>query len=288
MSSGQPESGTPTRSPLFEALNASRYERQNLIRDYESKYSCRLVVLIDVIHLDSVTPFEETLYDASPEEDLHVMLSTPGGDGETALRLIRQAQSRCRQLTVIVPNQAKSAGTLFALGADHLYLGPTSDLGPIDPQFLLPNGQWAAAKTIIAAVEDAEQRVAAKPSTYPVHASLLSDLTALKVQQAREALERAGDQLSEALACASTRTPKSVDEMAAVLHPTLIGETPSHHAIISSQSAIALGLPVQEANPTDPRWQAIWRMWAKYSVLNARRVYEGGHASFVVLNNPTG
>ena len=34
------------------------------------------------------------------------MLSTPGGDGETAIRLIRQAQSRCRELTVIVPDQA--------------------------------------------------------------------------------------------------------------------------------------------------------------------------------------
>ena len=77
------------------------------------------------------------------------MLSTQGGDGETALR--RQAQSRCAELTVIVPDQAKSTGTLFVLGADHIYLGPTSDLGPVDPQLLLPNGQLAAAKAIIAA-----------------------------------------------------------------------------------------------------------------------------------------
>ncbi len=216
------------------------------------------------------------------------MLATPGGDGETALRLVRQAQSRCRELTVIVPDQAKSAGTLFALGADHLYLGPTSDLGPVDPQFPLPDGQWAAAKTIIAAVEDAEQRVEAKPNTYPVHASLLSDLTALKVQQAREALERAGDQLREALGCAPSRKPKQVDDMAEALKPALIDETPSHRAIISSQSAKGLGLPVKEANPADPQWQAIWRLWAKYSVLNAARVYEGNHASFVILRTPTG
>lgn len=102
------------------------------------------MVLIDSLFAHSVTRFEETLYDADPNENLHVMLSTQGGDGETALRLVRQAQSRCAELTVIVPDQAKSAGTLFVLGADHIYLGPTSDLGPVDPQLLLPNGQLAA------------------------------------------------------------------------------------------------------------------------------------------------
>ena len=73
----------------------------------------------------SVTLFEETLDGASPDQDLHVMLYTLGGDGETALRLVRQAQSRCRELTVIVPDQAKSAGTLFVLGSDRIVMGPT-------------------------------------------------------------------------------------------------------------------------------------------------------------------
>ena len=173
-----------------------------MIREYEEAYQCRLVVMIDSLFPDSVTAFEETLYDANPEEDLHVMLATPGGDGETALRLVRQAQSRCSASTVIVPDQAKSAGTLFVLGADHIYLGPTSDLGPVDPQFQLPNGQLAAAKAIIAAVEEAEQRVQKHPATYALHASLLSDVSALMVQQARDALARADDQLRQALACA--------------------------------------------------------------------------------------
>ena len=282
LSSGQPESPTSSRSPLYEAQNASRYERQGIIRDYEREFSCQLVVLIDQLFPNSITPFEETLYDAAPEKNLHVMLSTLGGDSETALRLIRQAQSRCCELTVIVPDQAKSAGTLFALGADYLYLGPTSDLGPIDPQFLRGENQLIPAKAIIAAVEDAEQRVEEKPQTYPLHASLLSDISALMVQQARDALARAGDQLREALACAS-RTEEQVKKMAKNLHAPLIDDMQSHRASISAQSALELGLPVQKADPTkDRQWQAIWRLWAKYAVLNPARVYEGRHASFVV------
>ena len=159
---------SPARSPLYEAYNAPRYERQSLIREYQGTYSCRLVVMADAIFPYNIAPFEETLYDADPNQNLHVMFCTQGGDGETALRLVRQAQSRCKELVVIVPEQAKSAGTLFALGADHIYMGPTSDLGPIDPQFQLSgNSTLVAGKTIIDAVEDAEDRIQKNPETYP-------------------------------------------------------------------------------------------------------------------------
>ena len=158
------------RTPLYEAAHAGRYERQRLIREYQDAHDCRLVVMRDVIFPPSVPLFEETLFDADPGQDLHLMLGTPGGDGETALRIIRQAQSRCRKLTVIVPDQAKSAGTLVALGAHSIYMGPTSDLGPVDPQFLRPNGSLAAARAIIAAVEEAERRIQQNPTTYPLHA----------------------------------------------------------------------------------------------------------------------
>lgn len=270
------------RSPLYEAQHAMWYERQTLIQEYEKAQGCRLVVLIDMLFASSVTLFEETLYDADPNDDLHVMLATPGGDGETALRLVRQAQSRCAELTVIVPVQAKSAGTLFVLGADHIYLGPTSDLGPIDPQLQLPNRQSAAAKAIIAAVDEAERRIQAHPETYPLHVSMLGDVTALMVQQARNALARANDQLYEALASASGRRDAEIKELASKLHAPLIAETQSHGATISAQHAKELGLPVREANTAEPQWQAIWRLWAKYAVLNAARVYESRNTSLVI------
>ncbi len=81
------DAGQVDRSPLYEAQNASRYERQQLIRTYQQVNACRLVVLIDALFPESVTLFEETLYDANRDEDLHIILSTPGGDGETAIRL---------------------------------------------------------------------------------------------------------------------------------------------------------------------------------------------------------
>ena len=82
------------------------------------------------------------------------MLHSPGGDGETAVRITRAAQARCKELTVIVPDMAKSAATLLAVGAHYILMGPASDLGPIDPQFLL-EGNLVAAKDVIAAFDEA-------------------------------------------------------------------------------------------------------------------------------------
>ena len=208
------------------------------------------------------------------------MLDTMGGDSETTLRLIRQTQSRCNKLTVIVPNQAKSAGTLFTLGADCIYMGPTSDLGPIDPQFYDPaKNDLYPAKAIIAAVEDADKRIQEFPHTYPLYASLLSDITSLMVQRAKNELERTEDQLKEALSCASDRDSDKIQEMAGQLQGPLIDHPQSHRMAVSSQFATTLGLPVKELKYNEQPWKDIWRLWAKYVVLNATFVCEGQFAS---------
>ncbi len=113
------------------------------------------------------------------------MLASPGGDGETAVRLLRAAQAHCRELSVIVPDAAKSAATLLALGAHHIVMGTTSDLGPIDPQLLTEDGRLVPGKDIIAAVDRAVSGVQEAPDTYPIYATLLGGVTALMAERAR-------------------------------------------------------------------------------------------------------
>jgi hypothetical protein len=274
-------SAIPPQSPIYHAQRAEQYARQELIRQYQAEYSCRLVVLIAPIFGTGVTMFEELIYDADPSEDLHILLDSPGGDGEIAIRIVRAAQSRCKELTIIVPDQAKSAATLLSLGAHHIMMGPSSDLGPIDPQFL-KDGEWVAAKDIIAAVDDAAERVRKSPETYPVYASLLSDITSLMLQQARSALERTSDQLEEALRSNPDREDEEVDRLKANLKGPMIERNPTHAALFSAADASKAELPVIEAEPLGEQWQLIWRLWAKYFALGPRLysgVYENARVS---------
>lgn len=276
-----PPLARPKQSPLFHAQHSERYHRQQLIGEYEERFDCRLVVLVDAIFPAIITLFEEVICDADPKRDLHLMLDTPGGDGESAIRLIRQVQSRCRELTLIVPNQAKSAGTLVAMGAHHILMGPTSDLGPVDPQFESPEGGGLySAKSLIAAVDHAEAALAENPNSYPVHVSLLADVNAVMVQQARSALERSGDLVWEALRSNPDRSPGDAEQIAEAVQKKLIDLPTDHGAVFDAGDVEQTGLPVKHAEPASDQWALIWMLWTKYFNL-FERVIEGRVASQV-------
>jgi len=276
------EPGARFYTPLFEAQQASRYERQGLIRDYQAKYGCRLVLVSSPIFTNSLVFLEELIHDCDPAVDLHLMLTSPGGDGETALRMVRSVQARCKELTVVLPDQAKSAATLIALGAHCILMGPFGDLGPVDPQLLLESQTtFVSAKDIIAAVEDATARIQAAPDSYPLWASLFSNLNGIIVQQARTAIERSGDQLREALAANPNRTPSEVDQLVRNLSERLIVQPKSHSAVFGAEDATKAGLPVTQLDPTGEQWREIWRLWGRYAVLGNVAAYEGERASQV-------
>ncbi len=271
----------PSQSPLFHAQQAARYDRQLLIKAYQLEFNCRLVVMNDAVFPDGVVLFEELIYNSDPDLDLHLLLDSPGGDGETAVRLVRSAQERCRRLVVVVPGQAKSAATLLAMGAHEILMGPTSDLGPVDPQFRLGDG-LVSAKDLIEAVDRAMDQVATQPETYPLHASLLADINAVMIQQARSALARTGDLVDEALASNPDRDEETVRELRESLRDPLIDKPRSHAAVFGAQVAMDAGLPVQRLDPRSRQWQLVWRLWMKYLILEPSSVYEGEHSSQII------
>ena len=74
--------------------------------------------------------------DALPERQrsVVVILDTPGGVVEVVERMVTALRAIYNYVTVIVPDQAMSAGTILALSADRILMDHLSCLGPIDPQ----------------------------------------------------------------------------------------------------------------------------------------------------------
>lgn len=65
---------------------------------------------------------------------LAVILDTPGGIVEVVERMVTTIRFLYKDLKIVVPDQAMSAGTIFALSADRIMMDHLSCLGPIDPQ----------------------------------------------------------------------------------------------------------------------------------------------------------
>lgn len=274
------------RTPLFEAQNSARYQRQSYIDYYQKLTGANLAVFIDQIYPDCIVVFEDVLFDCSPNKELHVLLSSPGGDGETALRLLRLMHSHCSRLRVIVPDMAKSAATIMCLGADEIVMGPSGDLGPIDPQFTFAQGGMASAKEIVAAVDEAEKRVNENPNSFPLFSSLLSDVNMLMVEQARSNLNRSESLMKEALSSLPRRTTAEVEKLTATLKAPLIDDPSTHSSVFSADDALRYGLPVKKADTGDDTWKTIWALWTSYYAIGAfpngrTSVYEGYRASHV-------
>lgn len=275
------------RTPLFRAQHSERYARQQLIREYEQLTGAELVVIIDQLFPPNLTFLEELLFDIDADRPLHVLLASPGGDGETAIRMVRSLQARCTELTIVVPDVAKSAATLVCLGAHHILMGPGGDLGPVDPQFLLDGRSLASAKEIVAAVDEAEARVKANPDTFPLFAGLLGDMNMIMVEQARSALGRTEALVREALACCPGRSALNVTNLAASLQAPLIDDPQSHSAVISARAAQDFGLPAIEAEPHSAEWRLVWTLWTRYFAMGCFpagpvAVYEGRRVSQII------
>lgn len=284
----------PSQSPLYHAEHSDRYERQALIRQYEEATKASLIVVIDTIGPWSITYLEELFFsnrNPGKDLDLHLMLETPGGDGEIAVRMARSMQARCRELTVIVPDRAKSAGTLLAMGAHRIIMGPTSDLGPVDPQLYIPHTRqhWIAAHDLIEAVDGALDQVQKQPTAFHLMATLLSDVNYLMYQQAKSAMERMDDLIEAAIASNPKRNSQQVQNLVSQLKKeSIITDPKVHGAIFGSKEAAAAGLPVLEP-PSEEQWEIIWRLWTKYFHLRQlqegwTRIYENRSASQVVTN----
>jgi len=282
--SASPVASRSAKTPLFLAPNEDRYSRCDLIKDYQQRHGCNLVVLIDQITQDSVTLFAKLLHGLDRAQDLHLLLVSPGGDGGVAVRLARMAQASCRELVVIVPEMAKSAATLLALGAHSVVMGPTSDLGRIDPQILLTDRGFVSAKDLVETVSSALSDVAARPDTYPLHAAMLAGIDSTAVQLARSALDGMDELAEQAIGSNPDRTRQDIRNLCTKISRTLIARYKTHSVVIGSSEARKAGLPVRALEADDLWWQEIWHLWTRYYALGPIHLlsaYEGAKASQV-------
>lgn len=75
---------------------------------------------------------ETILSSVSGADQINLLLHSPGGDGTIVEKMVDMCRAHLagqnRKLRVIVPNIAKSAATVLALGADQILMGYCSEL----------------------------------------------------------------------------------------------------------------------------------------------------------------
>lgn len=76
----------------------------------------------------------EHIQDNDKHEALAIFLNTPGGSVEVVEQFVNINRYFYDRVYFVVPDYAMSAGTVFCMSGDKIYMDYSSALGPIDPQ----------------------------------------------------------------------------------------------------------------------------------------------------------
>jgi len=101
-----------------------------------------------------------------PGPNLDLILHSSGGQAEAADALVRYMRSKFVHVRIFVPLAAMSAATMWAMAADEIIMGKHSQLGPIDPQVMLPTGMMPVG-ALLEQFEEVSQQLAAQPEKIP-------------------------------------------------------------------------------------------------------------------------
>jgi len=194
----------------FDTLSAERKRQLQRVSDLRGRDV--LVFATDInkqtgpISIDyaDLLPFTDQLSNLKGTK-LDLILETPGGSGEFAEDLVKAMRAKYEDVAVIVPGYAKSAGTIMAMAADEILMGPNSALGPIDAQIFY-QGKRFSADALIEGMEKIKKEVEKSGNLNRAYIPILQQISPGELQNAENALNFAKILVTQWLAQFKFRT----------------------------------------------------------------------------------
>lgn len=280
----------PSKTPAFQAIHAARYQRQELIRTIEAGTRRQLICYVGglktLISRDDVVFLVDLLHNVEPNKDVDLLLHTPGGDMDAAEKLITMVRNvvGTAMLRVVVPDFAKSAGTLMALGADYIVMSDSSELGPIDPQIALNDGNGNRVVTPIQSYLEAYREQVEMLDKNPGNVAaqiMLQKFDPARLKLFETALERARVFAETQLKYGMFRAPKmgNFTEIASELMNA--NKWQSHGQMIGHADAAQLGLSIEYLNSRSKLWQGYWQLYChqRLEIQDKHKLFESNYAS---------
>jgi len=194
------------------------------------------------------------------------------------------------QLRAIVPDYAKSAGTLMVLGTDSVVMSDTSELGPIDPQIILADGNGNRIRHSVQSYLDAyasHSAVLAKDPDDITAQIMLKKLDPATVKLFEAVRDRARVFAEDQLKRGMFRNGSgNWTQTASQLLDT--GRWLSHGQMISWQDAKVIGLNVEYLEPESEGWQDYWQLYClqRLAVTDRQKLFESDYVSIPLDSSP--
>jgi membrane-bound ClpP family serine protease len=186
--------------------------------------------------------FMATVHGLDRTKGLDLLLHTPGGSAAATESLVNYLRSMFdRDIRVIVPQLALSAGTMIACASREIVMGKQSSLGPIDPQI-----SGMAAHGIIEEFNEARKDIVDNPKTQLLWASVLAKYPPTLVGECVKAMAWARTMVHDWLVDGMFKDQKDAADSASKVIRELADHslTLSHDRHISAKRAAEIGLKI--------------------------------------------
>lgn len=101
------------------------------------------------------------------KDTLYIILTTSGGSANAVNVYVNIIRHHYKTVNFIVPEYAYSAGTIFCMSGDSIYMDYYSVLGPIDPQVQNKDGRWVAALGYLDKIKELLDKAKPKSESNP-------------------------------------------------------------------------------------------------------------------------
>jgi membrane-bound ClpP family serine protease len=195
-----------------------------------------------------------------------LLLSSPGGDGLAAERVINlcRSYSGTGEYQVIIPGKAKSAATMFCLGASKLIMSKTSELGSIDPQLAVVEGQQVrrfSVYNILKSYEDLFSKAVKETGNLQPYLQQLANYDAREIAEFRTALSLAEDIAIKALKTGML-SRLSQQQIKTKIKVFLTPEhVKDHGRPIYTEEALRCGLNVEVKELKEKFWSMVYELY---------------------------
>jgi hypothetical protein len=145
------------------SLNALAEDKiEDLLVSIEDKLNADILYLsgpmmgnLERVFLNRIESLKDDGAKHNLERDaIYIILTTEGGSAEVVERLVNILRHNYSIVNFIVPDYAYSAGTIFCMSGNKIYMDYFSVLGPIDPQVETKEGKLVAALGYLDKVEE--------------------------------------------------------------------------------------------------------------------------------------
>lgn len=266
---------SPTFSNLLyeDSLKAKEETIKRKIRGIEKITGRKLIVYITNIQLpfamvtrNDVFGFEDILNSIDHKNKGDLLINSPGGEPNAAEKILIMCKKHFKQeFNTIIPDFAKSAATMISLGSDKIFMGYSSEIGPVDPQLQIgPSEPPIPAQAFLSGLEYIRNKIKDKTNPDPLgmYIPILNKIRPELITICDNSIKHAKE-LTEKWLCEGMleKDKKQAKKVAGLLCEGKVYK--SHGKVIDFEEAKKLKLNVELIDKNSKLWELIWELYCR-------------------------